>query len=135
MVRLAYVTTCKRRKDGPDPKPFTSNSNLKQHMKGHTREGLPECHLCTKKYVHQKDADKCIALKKVANLYDIDPSRVMCIGDAPNDVSMIQWAGKGVAVSNAWDCAKQVADAIVPSNEEAGVAYAIRKFVFGEDLD
>ena len=51
--------TCKRRKDGPDPKPFTSNSNLKQHMKGHTREGLPECRLCNKKFVHRKDADKC----------------------------------------------------------------------------
>ena len=51
--------TCKRRKDGPDPKPFTSNSNLKQHMKGHTREGLPQCRLCNKKFVHRKDADKC----------------------------------------------------------------------------
>ena len=52
--------TCKRRKDGEDPKPFTTKSNLKQHKKGHTREGLPECHLCTKKYFHQKDADKCV---------------------------------------------------------------------------
>ena len=50
---------CKRRKDGEDPKPFSSSSNLKQHMKGHTREGLPECRLCNKKFVHRKDADKC----------------------------------------------------------------------------
>ena len=56
--------TCKRRKDGPDPKPFTSNSNLKQHMKGHTREGLPECRLCNKKFVHRKDADKCEGISK-----------------------------------------------------------------------
>ena len=105
---------------------------VEKKFAGQVAAAVSDNHLL--QYIH-KDADKCIALKKVANLYDIDPSRVMCIGDAPNDVSMIQWAGKGVAVSNAWDCAKQVADAIVPSNEEAGVAYAIRKFVFGEDLD
>lgn len=85
-------------------------------------------------YIH-KDADKCIALKKVADLYDIDPRRVMCIGDAPNDVTMLRWAGLGVAVANAWDCAKQAANVIVPSNDEGGATYAIRKYLLGEKLD
>jgi len=84
-------------------------------------------------YIH-KDADKRIALKKVASLYDIDVSRVMCIGDAPNDASMLKWAGLGVAVENGWQVAKNAADVIVPSNQEGGAAYAIRKYVLGENL-
>ncbi|MBL4702704.1 MAG: HAD family phosphatase [Phycisphaeraceae bacterium] len=84
-------------------------------------------------YIH-KDADKRIALKKVASLYDIDVSRVMCIGDAPNDASMLKWAGLGAAVESGWQVAKDAADVIVPSNQEGGVAYAIRKYVLGENL-
>ena len=84
-------------------------------------------------YIH-KEADKSIALKKVASLYDIDRRRVMCIGDAPNDVSMLQWAGMGIAIGNGWDDAKRAANVIVPSNNEGGAAYAIRKYILGESI-
>ncbi len=105
---------------------------VEKKFAGQVTAAVSDNHLL--QYIH-KDADKCIALKKVANLYDIDPSRVMCIGDAPNDVTMLDWAGMGVAMHNGWDVAKQVANVIAPSNDEGGAAYAIRKYVLGEKLD
>ena len=56
---------------------------------------------------------------------------VMSIGDAPNDVGMIRWAGLGVAVANAWPETIEAADVIVESNDEGGVASALQKYVLG----
>jgi len=73
--------------------------------------------------------DKGIALQRIANRMGIARDEVMAIGDASNDMGMIEWAGFGVAVENAYPAVKQLADAIVPSNDELGVARAIQRFV------
>ena len=54
---------------------------------------------------------------------------LMCCGDAPNDIAMIEFAGLGVAVGNAWGGTKDHADYITGTNDEDGVAQAIEKFV------
>ena len=72
--------------------------------------------------------DKASGLKRVANYYGIPPERVMAIGDAPNDIPMINWAGLGVVVENCWDEARRHAQMIVPSNDNDGVATAIRRY-------
>ena len=53
----------------------------------------------------------------------------MAIGDSPNDSAMITVAGLGIAMGNAVDEVKKIADYITLSNNEDGVAYAVRKFV------
>jgi hydroxymethylpyrimidine pyrophosphatase-like HAD family hydrolase len=53
----------------------------------------------------------------------------MCCGDAPNDIGMIEYAGLGVAMGNAWGGTKEHADYVTASNDEDGVAKAIEKFV------
>ena len=53
----------------------------------------------------------------------------MAIGDSFNDITMIQYAGKGVAMGNADARIKAVADEIAPSNDEDGVAVMIEKYV------
>lgn len=73
--------------------------------------------------------DKAHAVARIARHYGIRPERVMAIGDAPNDVGMLQWAGLGVAVANAWPAVLAVADAVVSANDKDGVAEAIQKFV------
>lgn len=78
--------------------------------------------------VHPR-VDKAIALARVAREYDIPAERVMAIGDAPNDVGMIAWAGLGVAVENGWQETRDAADAIVPANDEDGVAVALKRYV------
>lgn len=59
----------------------------------------------------------------------IDRSELMCCGDAPNDIAMIEFAGIGVAVGNAWGGTAEHADYITGTNDEDGVAQAIEKFV------
>jgi HAD superfamily hydrolase (TIGR01484 family) len=77
------------------------------------------------------DVDKAAAVARVAQAYEIPRERVMAIGDAPNDVGMIKWAGLGVAMGNGWDAAHKVADVIVPTNDEDGVAFALKRYVLG----
>jgi hypothetical protein len=73
--------------------------------------------------------DKGRALAWIANAYGIQRESVMAIGDAPNDVGMLQWAGLGAAMENGWDAARQVADVIVPSNDDEGVDFALKRYV------
>jgi Cof subfamily protein (haloacid dehalogenase superfamily) len=76
-----------------------------------------------------KDADKAIALKWVADYYKVRSDRVIAMGDAPNDVGMLKWAGLGVAMGNGWIEAKDAADIVVPPNDEDGVAYALKRYI------
>jgi Cof subfamily protein (haloacid dehalogenase superfamily) len=73
--------------------------------------------------------DKARALAALAKHYGIPQQRVMAIGDAPNDVGMLRWAGMGVAMGNAWESVHRAAKFTVPSNDDDGVAHAIEKFV------
>jgi 5-amino-6-(5-phospho-D-ribitylamino)uracil phosphatase len=75
------------------------------------------------------ETSKARALAKIAHLLDVRQEEVLAIGDAPNDVHMLEWAGVAAAPANAWDAAKRAADLIVPSNDEDGVAVALRKYV------
>ena len=53
----------------------------------------------------------------------------MSLGDEANDAAMIEYAGMGVAMGNATDEIKAMAQYITKTNEEHGVAHAIQKFV------
>ncbi|HVS71887.1 MAG TPA: Cof-type HAD-IIB family hydrolase [Phycisphaerae bacterium] len=72
---------------------------------------------------------KAGGLAKVAASLGIAPADVMAIGDAPNDIQMLEWAGLALAPENAWDAAKQIAHAIVPSNDADAVGIALQYFV------
>ena len=50
-------------------------------------------------------------------------------GDGFNDITMIEYAGLGVAMENANDKLKEVADYITLSNDDDGVADVINKFM------
>ncbi|MEV0455834.1 HAD family hydrolase [Catellatospora methionotrophica] len=69
--------------------------------------------------------DKAGGLSIVAELLDIEPDEVVAFGDMPTDIPMMRWAGLGAAVSNAHPDALAVADRIVASNDEDGVAQMI----------
>ncbi len=72
-----------------------------------------------------KGLDKGENLVKIAEIMGIDIERTIGIGDNENDISLIERAGIGVAVANASDCAKKVADIITVSNEENAIAKII----------
>lgn len=72
-----------------------------------------------------KDVDKASALRQLGELLNIQPSEMMTIGDQENDITMIQLAGRGVAMGNATPEVKAVANYVTLNNNEDGVAHAI----------
>jgi Cof subfamily protein (haloacid dehalogenase superfamily) len=75
---------------------------------------------------------KAVALRKLARFYEVPMEQVMAIGDAPNDVGMLQLAGVAVAMENGHKAAKEVADWIAPSNNDEGVYAALVRYGLGE---
>lgn len=76
-----------------------------------------------------KEASKGNALAKLADHLGIQQSEVMAIGDNENDLSMIEYAGIGVAMGNATESVKQAADIQTSSNDEDGVAEVLLKYL------
>ena len=68
------------------------------------------------------------ALFDVADYLDIGIDNIMAFGDGQNDISMIDTAGIGVAMDNATDEVKAVADSIALSNNDDGVAVFLEEF-------
>lgn len=75
------------------------------------------------------NTSKGTTLKSHIEKLGIKPENVMAIGDSTNDIEMLQLAGIGVAVGNANEKLKAVADVVVASSDEHGVAEAIERFV------
>jgi len=71
---------------------------------------------------------KARAMEKIGELYNIKPEEMIAIGDGENDLSMIEYAGLGVAMGNASDYVKERASYITDTNDENGVAKVLRKF-------
>jgi hypothetical protein len=72
------------------------------------------------------------ALRRLAGYLDVPQERVMAVGDQGNDVSMIRWAGTGVAMGNGSSEVKAVADWVAPPFSEHGAAVAIERFILSE---
>lgn len=76
-----------------------------------------------------KSVNKGVGVELLAKSLNIKQEEVICIGDAGNDIHMIKYAGLGVAMGNAFEEVKSIADYITLTNEEDGVAAVIKKFV------
>lgn len=69
---------------------------------------------------------------RVCNELDIGMEEVMAIGDNLNDLNLIRAVGLGIAMGNAADNLKEVADGVTSTNEEDGVAKAIKKYLLAQ---
>ena len=70
---------------------------------------------------------KAEALARLAADLGIAAAEVVAFGDHITDVSMLEWAGHGVAVANAHPAALAVADEVAPANDEDGVAVVLER--------
>jgi hydroxymethylpyrimidine pyrophosphatase-like HAD family hydrolase len=74
--------------------------------------------------------NKGAALRALADYFEIATDEIVAVGDSDNDREMLETAGIGVALANARDSTKAVADKITNrTNNEAGLAEAIREYV------
>jgi 5-amino-6-(5-phospho-D-ribitylamino)uracil phosphatase len=78
--------------------------------------------------IMDKRVSKATSLALVAKHYGIPMDHVMAIGDAPNDVGMLQASGVSIAMDNAHPLVKDVADWVAPSNNDHGVHAALRRY-------
>lgn len=76
-----------------------------------------------------KNVDKAYSLKHLLEILGIDREEMVCCGDSFNDISMIRFAGLGVAMANAREQVKDVANYITErDNDHDGVAEVIERF-------
>lgn len=75
-----------------------------------------------------KGIDKSTGLKEICRLLKIEPQQVMTLGDEENDLEMLTFAGYGIAMGNAIPMVKSAAKYITGTNDEHGVAQAIRQY-------
>ena len=78
-----------------------------------------------------KEANKGVGVELLANHLGIKKEEIITLGDAGNDIHMIEYAGLGVAMGNAFDEVKEIANYITDTNENDGVAKVIEKFILG----
>ena len=76
-----------------------------------------------------KGLSKGNSLLEIAKLYDIDQADIISFGDEMNDFTMIEVAGVGVAMANAVDEIKEIADYVTLSNDEDGIGDYLEKYV------
>lgn len=77
--------------------------------------------------------DKAASLDRLVKSLGICQEEVIAFGDGYNDLSMIEYAGLGVAMENAVDGVKERADVITKSHNEDGIAYMLSQVVEGID--
>lgn len=79
--------------------------------------------------INTASCSKGNALDHLCSRLGIPAAQAMAVGDGGNDVSMLRWAGLGVAMGNASRDALEAADAVTASNDADGVALALERYV------
>lgn len=80
--------------------------------------------------VLNKEASKGLAVQYLGSMLGIAQEEIIAVGDSFNDISMIEYAGLGVAVANARIEVKQIADFItLNDNNHDAIAEVIEKFI------
>ncbi|GAB4560992.1 MAG: Cof-type HAD-IIB family hydrolase [Anaerolineae bacterium] len=75
------------------------------------------------------EATKGNALAWLAERWQIPRDQILAVGDSENDLSMIRWAGMGVAMGQAAPDVLAEADWVAPPVEKDGVAWVVRRFI------
>lgn len=80
-----------------------------------------------------KGIDKAQSLQRLLIHLGMKREDLMAFGDGFNDLSMLEYAGIGIAMGNAVDEVKAIADFITISNDEDGIAIALEQLLYSND--
>jgi Cof subfamily protein (haloacid dehalogenase superfamily) len=75
------------------------------------------------------DVTKAAGMEFVAGALGFTAARTVAFGDGENDIELLEWAGYGVAMGNAHDRVKAVADFVCPRVDEEGVAQVLDAYL------
>ena len=79
--------------------------------------------------IYSSDAGKGNTLVALAEKLDVNIADVIAVGDSDNDFTMIEQAGLGLAVANACDALKEIADQTICDNSEHIAKYVLENFI------
>lgn len=77
----------------------------------------------------KKGINKAVGLQKVAQHFNIPQERIIAFGDEDNDLEMIDYAGVGVAMGNAINELKTIANHVTETNEQDGVGIFLEDYL------
>lgn len=80
-----------------------------------------------------QNVHKATSLEKLLGVLEMEVKDLIACGDGYNDLTMIDYAGIGVAMANAQDIVKEHADYITLSNDEDGLVPVVDKFILGDE--
>ncbi len=75
-------------------------------------------------------ASKTSAINCLQKKFNVDKTEIIAMGDNYNDIDMIEYAGLGIAMGNAPEDVKKHADYVTSTNDEDGVAEALKKYIY-----
>lgn len=78
---------------------------------------------------HHPQVSKGQALAQIARDLGVSPHEVIAFGDSHNDLEMLRFAGLGVAMGNASDEVKAVADLVTLPNDQDGIAHMVSQYI------
>ena len=81
------------------------------------------------------ECNKAVGVELIAKVLGIKREEIICVGDSENDLHMVEYAGLGIAMENALDKVKEVADDIAPHHDLDGIAHVIQKYILEESID
>ena len=117
---------------------FSRNLPLLDELRAFVRSTCPDADVTSSWWdnieIVPRNASKGNALRALAKSLNIPMDEVMVFGDSDNDLSMLEASGVSVAMGNANDRVKAASRFQTLTNDEQGVAAAIRAIVFGEDV-
>ena len=97
------------------------------------KAAMPDLSICMSKPFFLEAApngiDKGASIRILAEKLNIHQSEIIAVGNAGNDLTMVQFAGLGVWVDNVDPELRHHADVIVASNNDHGVAEVVRRFI------
>ena len=110
---------------------YDEENNIEEFINKMKDESFENVSFCTSKATFleffNKNSSKGKALEKIGELLKIKSEEMVAIGDELNDLSMIDYAGLGIAMGNANDSVKKKAKQITLSNDEDGVSLALEE--------
>lgn len=83
-----------------------------------------------------KGVHKAVGLELLTKHLGLKAEQVMAVGDEENDVTMLKWAGLGIAMANGSAIAKESAKAVTrKTNDQSGVAEAVEKYIVNGEIN
>ena len=111
----------------------TLSVHRRKKVEKELKEAMPHLSISMSKpfflEVAQKGIDKATSIKILAEKLNIHQREIIAVGNAGNDLSMIEYAGLGIWVDNVDPELRDKANVIVASNNNHGVAEVVRRFI------